>query len=190
MSKNKSIAGVDIEVVGRNQFDYPGPEVDLLDTNERQTGERFGIDFLSPCLGIIGIDSNENVFHGAHVVAPTGNKVEDFLSRYDPDSVVVTGVNYGEAQLEDHMRHEWRDALELGDIADAEPADAYEVAADGGFRIEDLSPVEDMLYKRGEIEEALEHSGTDYETAWAQGPTRYSVVDASIPEGEIRIGHL
>ncbi len=189
MSENKSIMGFEIDVMGRNRFEYPGHEINLLDTNEEHTGERFGIDFLSPCLGIIGYDSGEDVFHGAHIVAPTGSKVEDFVEKYEPDAVVVTGLNYSEEQLDEH---EYFGGHVLGseNIDKVEPSEAYDVAADGGVSMSELSPVEDMLCKRGDIEDTLDQYGIEYETAWCPGPTTYSVVDATIPEEEIRIGHL
>lgn len=183
MSENKTVYGIGLEVTGFEPGLYPEDDY-VLGRNERGSAEEIAIDFMGPCLGLLGYDSDQDVFHGAHTTAASPNKINDFMERYDPDKVIVSGLNYNDEDVRFHEGSS--DAVE---VLQESPREVYRRVVEDGRTIDQISALEDVLTRRGSIESFLEESDAQYETAWAEGTNNTSIMTASAPEKTVTVMH-
>ena len=208
MSNDINLDGFELTSGTYDSIEFPDGEYEILDASEYGSGEKVATEFLTPCLGIIGLSEESDEVYGAHIRSPTGNKVETFLDRYDTDYVIVTGINYDQEQLEGHRL--WKDeedsafsnrqnqnqlssvenGSKLPEVLDMSPLEVFESLSPIVSSGDQITSVEDVYLKRGSVENALEERDVEYFAEWADEPINFSVVEASVPDETIAVKHF
>lgn len=186
MSKDINLDGFELASGTYESIEYPDSEYEMLDASEYGSGEKIATEFLTPCLGIIGLSKGSDEVYGAHIGSPTGSKVETFLNRYDTDYLIVTGINYDQEQLDDHIEN----GSGLAEVLQMSPLEVFESLSPIVSSSDQITSVEDACLKRGSVENALEENDAEYLAEWAKEPVDFSIVQASAPDRSVAVKHF
>jgi len=186
MSEDTGFCYFELDVGTYDVMDFPDESYEMVDTSEYRSGKRVATEFLSPCLGIIGLSNGEDQVYGAHISSPTSGKVDTFLNRYDADCIVVSGINYSQDQFDGHVDN----TTKSSGVLEMSPKEVSETLGSEFSSIEELTAVEDVLIKRGSVENALEKNDIEYIAEWAEEPVDFSLIEASAPDGQVAVRHF